>query len=120
LGLDLSVVLEVCGGVEPSSHQPYTPLDGLIREGLPGRPSTQPTSPSGWLRWRRYPGGMLETVEAAAAGALCMAALTLLAVGISVYPRQARGGAVLGMLPVGAVHGLAYALCKVTPYCLGE
>jgi hypothetical protein len=58
-----------------------------------------------------YPVGWTETLSAAACGALCMAALLQVAVAMSIHPKHARFGLVLGVLGLGALGGLLTVGC---------
>ena len=53
-----------------------------------------------------YPEGLTETLTAFGCGALCIAALFQVAVAMSMYPKHARFGAVLGVLCLGGIGGV--------------
>ncbi len=53
-----------------------------------------------------YPIGWTETLNAAACGALCMAALLQVAVAMSIHPKHGRFGILMGVLCFGAIGGL--------------
>lgn len=53
-----------------------------------------------------YPRGLTETLTAFGSGALCMSALFQVAVAMSMYPKHARFGLVLGVLCLGGLGGL--------------
>lgn len=58
-----------------------------------------------------YPEGLTETFTAFGCGALCMAALFQVAVAMSMYPKHARFGLVLGILCLGGLGGLFTVGC---------
>jgi hypothetical protein len=65
-----------------------------------------------------YPYAHTETVEAAAAGALCSAAVFCFAAGAMLKAPSARGGLLLGLAATLLLAALRMALCSFTPYCL--
>jgi hypothetical protein len=65
-----------------------------------------------------YPYAHTETVEAAAAGALCTAAIFCFAAGAALKAPSARGGLLLGLAATLLLAALRMALCSFTPYCL--
>jgi len=70
-----------------------------------------PTKPDAIVKGLTYPIGWTETLTAAACGALCMAALLQVAVAMSIHPKHARFGLVLGVLCLGALGGFSTIAC---------
>jgi len=65
------------------------------------------------VRALSYPIGWTETVGAFACGALAMAAVMQFAVAMSMSPRHARFGVLLGMMVLGVVYGTMAVGCHV-------
>lgn len=70
-----------------------------------------PAKPDAIITRLTYPIGWKETLTAASCGALCMAALLQVAVAMSIHPKHARFGLVLGVLCLGALGGLSMVAC---------
>lgn len=70
-----------------------------------------PTKPAAIIAGLTYPMGWTETLTAAACGALCMAALLQVAVAMSIHPKHARFGLLLGVLCLGALGGISTLAC---------
>jgi hypothetical protein len=67
-----------------------------------------------------YPLGVGPTLEAVASGAMCMAALVMLAVGMSSHARRARIGVVLGLAIAGLAFGGAALGCALFGWCVAR